>query len=490
LYVFAVAKKETSSTLLGAAHHDATTIKPETSYRFKTRDPVAPPELNFGSLDRPLLGKAYEQGQMWQTITTQLARYSKANPTHPNVHYLEHLDSFTRIFATRFFRTHKPVPVTNELLAKHLKPVIEKFLEKGSHFQDLYIALCDRRQAFRIHFFLKRIIKASLSRCNAANKVGQGISAWPKQLNAVYCAIFRAIEERFRDVLLPHVLYENGNRMADIDAFVAKRFDGSLESFTNDFTCYDEHQDATTQLLEDAVLQLFMPSQYLWLYRQMRLRAKQTSKQLSLWNQGAKNSGESATLFTNTLVNMFVMALTTEVRGAKLEMYKGDDQVVNAVSIELRNMLADKNLEPPKFKSDLDYPLFPDFASYYLSPYGIIPDVAKILAKFLSKDHQARTEYFAELKTGLSDHRTFLSPEKWIFLRGAYSHVYGWDEHVCDMLLATFNWYTSSHSTASDQLVGFNALMANGNLREISMSDVQLNVKKSKQAPIRVKSLF
>jgi hypothetical protein len=452
-------KKNTRQGLMSYMLYDFTNIKPESKYVLKTRDPLNPENLIPSNMDQTVLGKKYSQSDVLSTIMTQLARYSKEKSIDVSPGWRRIRDKVRAKFISRFFRTDKLPQVTNADIAKHLNPVIAKMKANGGVFQDLNLALRPLDQTYTIHFFLKDVTKCVMAKTNDADKCGQGISAWSKTLNALFCPIFRAIEEKFKSCLKENVIYENGTSEEEFDYKVASCFDHDLKQFVNDFKQFDESQDADTQFLEDVVLEMFIGPKFLHGYRQMRLKAKQKSVALSLMNKGCKNSGESATLFTNTIVNMFYVCLTTKVKGVACEGYKGDDSFINALAIELCNQvyLLDPDVHLP-MKSDIDFPLHTDFVSYYLSEFGIIPDVLKIVNKLLSKEFDRKVGYIQELRESIEDKTKFLNYRKLVYLRRIYYDTYGMSEEQFDQLMCTWH-YLRKKLELGDNRVMFSALV-------------------------------
>jgi len=479
---------------------DMTKIRPQTGYVYKMKDPLNPHALVPVDLDAPVLGKKYSQKDLVQTIMTQLERYSKSKSTQTDPGWRALKGKLQRHFVGRYFKKGSRFELSNEDLARHINPVIEKMKQTGGLFQDLNISLRPLSQTYTIHFFMKDIVKAVMAKTNDADKVGQGISAWSKTLNAVFCPIFRAIEERFVRCLNDNIIYENGTPESVFDFKISELYDHNCQTIVNDFKQFDDKQDANTQFLEDVILELFLGEKFLRLYRQMRLKAKQKSSICSLWNLGCKNSGESATLFTNTLVNMFYCCLTMVCSGIRCEGYKGDDSFINAEKIELVNLIEKWNASCHlQMQSDIDFPLHADFVSYWLSKYGIIPDILKILCKGFSKDLSAivtvfedpsngfrkenikPTPYYLLLRQAFKDKLKFLTYPKLVYLKRIYRDLYGLDDHQFNMVLSCFYYYAVA-VRPGDNSRGFNAIYHGEPTFDLDvLSEAEKNQKRVKQ---------
>lgn len=428
--------------------YDFENIKSERPFTMKTMTPLNPDNLLPMNLDQCILGKQYRVSDLISTIMTQISRYSKARDTVCDDRWYTIYDKLQTKFSERYFDQNKIERVTEEDISRHLAPVIKKMERSGKIFTQEPINLAPASKTFTIHFFLKDITKCVLAKTNDADKCGQGISAWSEELNAVYCAIFRAIEEKFVRALKETSIDANQMSEAQFDYEIKTRYDPSYPSIVNDFSQFDESQNAATQLLEDIILDLFVPKQMTELYREMRLKSKMSSPIAILINEALKNSGESATEFMNQCVARFQSMLIIKTEDVIVEGYKGDDLFINAKKIELINLLAqliDESLKIP-MKSDIDYPKHVDFCGYYMSPFGVIPDLLKYMNKFLTKDNKKlnpkEPDYPEALRLSLVDKLKFLSYDKLVYLREIYFDLYEMTDHEWYILMSTFRYFT------------------------------------------------
>jgi len=441
-------------------------------FKLKFKDPFNPRDLIPTDIDLPAAGKSYDCESNLSTVLTQLARYSKERNINLSPKWYSIQYALQEKFRSRFLK-RDPTRVTNYHLAKHLNPVIDKIRKNGGCFKELNLLLSNYNESFSIRFFLKSIQKVVLAKSLDADKPGQGISAWSPQLNAVYCAVFRAIEECFKSDLKDNVIYDNGISETDLDFRISQLWDHDAKIFTSDCKEFDANQDASTQFLEDTMASMYLPIEILRLYRQMRLKSKQRSKFVTLTKETVKDSGESATLLTNTTVKMFHTLLTTDVKGVHVETYKGDDGCINADEIELTNLLVklDPELHLPII-ADMDFPLHGDMGGWFYSSFGIIPDILKLVAKFISKDFSKKStltpwekqkygvetlSYFEQVKLSLVDKEKFLNEKKIIYLQRIYRDVYGMEATAFVQLISYFYFLQGNDYEPSD-LKYFNAI--------------------------------
>lgn len=399
-------------------------------------------------LDDCVLGKRYRVTDLISTVMTQISRYAKKRSTSFPHEWMSIYYKMQEAFKNRYLDEKKIRRVTAEDISRHLHPVVEKMARTGKIFNiDGLFMNSNLDETFKIRFFLKDITKAVLAKSSNADKCGQGISAWSAEMNAVYCALFRAIEEKFVYALKDNSLDANKMSEADLDYEIKNRYDPSFPSMVNDYSQFDESQNAATQLLEDAFLDLFVPSFMTEIYREMRLKAKMVSPIATLVNEALKNSGESATEFMNQIVSRFITMMIVKPSDVIVEGYKGDDTFINAKKIKLSNWLLTLNpsLTIP-MKSDIDYPKHVDFCGFYLSPYGIIPDLLRYDNKFLTKEFFKQRsdglDYCNELRNSMQDRWKFLTYEKIRYLYEVYRDIYHLTDHEIDMIIMTYKYFS------------------------------------------------
>jgi hypothetical protein len=464
------------------------------NFRLRYKDPMNPRDLIPVDLDLPASGKTYDAASNLSTVLTQLSRYSKNRNIKLDKTWEAIKGNLQNEFKKRFLK-REPTKVTNHIIAKHLNPVINKLIKNGGVFKELNLSLNPLNETFTIRFFLKTIQKVVMSKSLDADKCGQGISAWPKILNAVFCPLFRAIEECFINDLKENVFYDNGIPETEFDAMVARFWNHDFEIFTSDCKEYDANQDASTQFLEDCFLGMYIDEKTMRIYRAMRLKSKQKSMFVTLVKEALKDSGESATLLTNTVLKMFFTMLTTEVSNVAIEAFKGDDSVINAEKIKLTNLLVklDNTLHLPII-SDMDYPIHGDMGGWFYSEHGIIPDILKLVAKFIGKDFNNKkgklTEwerknlnveglsYFEQVKIAMSDKEKFLNEKKLIYLRKIYLDLYNISYENFYKLMSFYYW-TFSEEANYENFRKFNAIyISDSGYQRLDLTESDKNRKR------------
>jgi hypothetical protein len=141
--------------------------------------------------------------------------------------------------------------------------------------------------------------------------------------------------------------------------------------------------------------------------------------------------------------------LIVEPTDVIIEGFKGDDTFINAKEIRLTNFLmhlsAGDEYHIP-MKSDVDFPEHVDYCGFYLSPFGLIPDLIRYLNKFGTKDitkyNPKVKDYPEELRKSMQDKVKFFTYEKIVYLYKIYKDLYDLNTHQIDMIFSTFKYFT------------------------------------------------
>jgi hypothetical protein len=462
--------------------YDFENVKAEKPFTLKTLTPLDPSNLIPMDIDQCILGKQYRVSDLISTVMTQISRYAKKRQTTPPHEWKDIFHKLQEAFIDRFLVRDAIERVTDEDISRHLHPVIEKMTKSGKIFNLDAFNLSNLRRTFSISFFLKDITKTVIAKSSDADKCGQGISAWSPELNMIYCAIFRAIEEKFIKSLKPNSIDANQISEADFEYEIQSRYDPRYPVMVNDYSQFDESQNSATQLLEDAFLEIYIPLPILEIYRSMRLKARMVSPIATLMNEALKNSGESATEFMNQIVSRFICMLIVHVKDLIVEGFKGDDTFINAKKITLSNWLLTLNpdLHIP-MKSDIDFPKHVDFCGFYLSPLGLIPDLLRYMNRIMVKDpfkyNPNVLDYPEELRKSIADRWKFFSYPKLLYLYEVYKDLYGMTQHQFDAIVMTYKYY-SFNKLEYQNSYGNAALYDGDNFYELNDRSASMNNQK------------
>lgn len=460
-------KKNPKTSQYAYLLYDFENVKYERQFSLNSLTPMNPECLIPMDIDQCILGKKYNVSDSISTLLTQLSRYSKKRSTTFAYEWMSIYHKLQEAFIDRYLVRENISPVTDADISKHLIPVIEKMTKSGKIFNANVFNLSDLKNTFTIRFFLKDITKAVIAKTNDADKCGQGISAWSTEMNMLFCAIFRAIEEKFIKALKPNSLDANQMSEAEFDYEIEQRYDPRYPVLVNDYSQYDESQNSATQLLEDSFLEIFIPKEITKIYREMRLKAPMVSNIAKMMNEAVKNSGESSTEFMNQIVSRFICMLLIKIKDLIVEGYKGDDTFINAKKISLSNWLLTLNPELKiPMKSDIDYPKHVDFCGFYLSEFGVIPDILRYINKFLCKEplkYNPKVQDYPEaLRQSMDDRWKFMSFKKLVYLKEVYRDLYQMTDHQFDALIMTYKFF-SMNKPSDQNYLGMDALYSGDN---------------------------
>ncbi|QYF50223.1 MAG: non-structural polyprotein [Zhejiang orthohepevirus] len=258
-------------------------------------------------------------------INTLVGRYGKATKL-PEVEY-DLMDT-----VAQFWHHIGPINPTTLEYAE----MCQAMLGKGQDgtlivHLDLQDADCSR-----ITFFQKDCAKFTLDDPVMHGKVGQGISAWPKTLCALFGPWFRAIEKHLVAALPPGYYYGDLYTEADLHRSVLCAPTDHLV-FENDFSEFDSTQNNVSLDLECELMRRFgMPDWMVALYHLVRSYWLLVAPKEALRGCWKKHSGEPGTLLWNTVWNMTVLHHVYEFERPSVLCFKGDDSVVVCETVRTR----------------------------------------------------------------------------------------------------------------------------------------------------------
>nr|AMD81608.1 non-structural polyprotein [Bastrovirus 2] len=222
-------------------------------------------------------------------------------------------------------------------------------------------------------------------------KPGQPIQPVHHLVNLFFSQVFRAAAAALRASFKDNVLFVDGHSEKQLSAFVARHYDWRDTYLANDFTAFDSTQGERTMLLEVELLKrLGLDPAILDLYRDYRLAAKYSGPGADIPAAGMRMSGEANTLLGNTLVTGILHCAYVNQEPAWM-MFKGDDAIMagpDSMDVDVETMHKDYGM-----KAKLERMEVPEFVSFFISPYGLLPDFFRIANKMCSNDHQDTPEW-------------------------------------------------------------------------------------------------
>nr|WAW15886.1 MAG: replication-associated protein [Citrus leprosis virus C2] len=220
-----------------------------------------------------------------------------------------------------------------------------------------------------------------------------------KDINAVFCVIFRSLKSIVKDMLRHH---KNIVFFADMDPddmaehltkYVSTKVFRTKSSLEIDIKKYDKSQDLAVLLLECKVMEHFgVPSEliHIWFHSHVESTVKDSRNGLKFKLQVQRRSGDGGTFFGNTMFLMAVMACNFDLESLDIALFSGDDSLLvgdkNLLNCDSRNFSDLYNLDV-KFFPNFEYY---HFCSKFLFPVGdrwyFIPDPVKLCVRLARYD--------------------------------------------------------------------------------------------------------
>ncbi|AMD81605.1 non-structural polyprotein [Bastrovirus 3] len=222
-------------------------------------------------------------------------------------------------------------------------------------------------------------------------KPGQPIQPVHHLINLFFSQVFRAVAAALKRSFKDNVLFVDGHSEADLSAFVARHYDWRDTYIANDFTAFDSTQGPRTMDLEVEILKrVGIDTQIAELYTEFRKNATYSGPGADLAADGMRMSGEANTLLGNTLVTGILHCAYLNQEPAWM-MFKGDDAIIAGppeMELDCETMQEDYGMKAKPERMEV-----PEFVSFFVSPYGLLPDFFRIANKMVSNDHQPSPEW-------------------------------------------------------------------------------------------------
>nr|DBA36323.1 TPA_asm: nonstructural polyprotein [tick alphatetravirus 1] len=311
---------------------------------------------------------------------------------------------------------------------------------------------------------LKRIYKV-VPTGPESDKPGQVISAWSKPLNVLFAICMRSAEECLEQSLNGYTHYANRmteKQLADFYEMACKA-DNSDNDTTRelnmDFSQFDASQSSVTIRIERAIMRkLGFEGPLLDFY--FRIRSAWTALCpgfVAIDAESMKSSGEPATLFLNTVLNMAYCAYVTDTSNIRFQAFKGDDSCIKGPQVvinEARRSILEL-ITRVTIKTEYSVGSCSHFCGAFYSPYGYFLDYYRTAAKIRGVVFRD-AEHFAEFQQAVNDrHSTSLKTPPDYIVR-ATSAYYKSDKRVghevTTSVLAFCAWFTRA---TWDEFLGF-----------------------------------
>jgi hypothetical protein len=251
-----------------------------------------------------------------------------------------------------------------------------------------------------VKFFSKKQVKFDPSvEFSSKAKAGQGVSAWTKSANLFFCSITRLLHKKIHELLkdkdaTPIIIPTNepDEQFSEQVAYLMNAVLNKKTNFkmcNNDFTEWDAHNLLALILLDCIYFEAMGISEnIIGTYRIFRetwdLEYNYGDFAVKLYGELKQHSGQPNTLNGNTTGNIGATTSCLDFKDVQFAMFKGDDMVVCAKSMEFSDF-GKKNLEELDFQLKLSQGDIGEFAGHILTPMGLFPDIFRRVAKFCTK---------------------------------------------------------------------------------------------------------
>nr|UTQ79656.1 replicase protein [Myzus persicae nege-like virus 1] len=265
------------------------------------------------------------------------------------------------------------------------------------------------------HFMNKKSVKPALE-INApfSYPALQTIAFHDKNINAIFCPVFRDLKERLLALIDKRFLLFCDVSPDDFVRTLNKRFDPACldycEKLEIDISKYDKSQGELMYLFENKIYRLLGMDHSLnsaWMAAHKETRLKDYAHRVTAYVDYQRKSGDASTYFGNTVVLMGIISTLYDITGCTMGLFSGDDSLLVGGDIhEDRNFMCANlfNLESKMFKYRDSY-----FCSKFLLNvdgfFRLIPDPLKVVTKLGRRDlvdyvhvNEYRTSYCDLLK--------------------------------------------------------------------------------------------
>lgn len=258
-----------------------------------------------------------------------------------------------------------------------------------------------------IRFHLKEIFKpAKEGKQPDPTKVGQGISAWNKDLQVLFGACMRVINYRFKKHLKNHVIYEN--RMTDSQ--MREALNEAMRSCptcakcgVSDFKMFDASQNRFTQAIEKYLLRyLGVSEEFIAHYYANRESYVIQSDYIRASVVDSKTSGEPGTLLLNTFVAAVIANFLLRGNGPCAFAVKGDDGFKYQANLAIDECRKQEVMEHVALEITLNVSGQAEFCGYAIVGGQYVPSVFRAMDRVLGKRFRDYA-HFCEYQKSLRD---------------------------------------------------------------------------------------
>jgi len=404
-----------------------------------------------------------------QTLVKRYAKLSGPNdPKRMHLAYTELMGGLCRALygrtdALRKLRDDMRVApeYLKERAGQYLEALQVKINSNPSTAKELEVEFEEAKEALK--FFNKRQTKFKPDAgFDDTTKCGQGVAATSKSINLLFGVYARSILDRMREILLKNarpIILATHNSEAHLNDVYSQHMSELGNHDNTNWTCNDFSEwdssfrscfaKVTSRLLimigcPEKLAQWFENFRESW---RMEYRHEFGKTVLSGFEK--QFSGNPFTICENTIGNMALCFISFEYKGLDFAMFKGDDSAVRCT----HSTLTEKGRNLIKFTGHglkLHNTPIGEFAGWFLTPYGLYPDVVRYAAKFIDKPYRSE-EHLQEALNSLQERVAAVKTEtqKRCGATMAYLHyrgILGVDTFTVGEIENLFNFIKSSRT--------------------------------------------
>jgi len=262
---------------------------------------------------------------------------------------------------------------------------------------------------FEIAFFQKKQAKFdSKVSFDTSTKVGQGVASVAKNINVLFSAYARALIKKIPELAKnnnsPLKFFTHGSEkdlnieyLKSIEYIVNKGKYNDYNWVCNDFSEWDAHyNNVNTEFICILFKCMGMDERLIDFYKRNRQNWRMVcfmkDGTITIKGHEKQFSGGPLTILENTLFNAIYMNVIFDFEKLIISNYKGDDSAILAKNVSLtsigKQFIDDNGMLLKKHITKIG-----EFAGYFLTPYGLFPDVVRQTAKFISKTYKDQNHF-------------------------------------------------------------------------------------------------
>ncbi|UHK03121.1 MAG: RNA-dependent RNA polymerase [Sanya benyvirus 1] len=342
-----------------------------------------------------------------QTLQVLQSRYLNKQPFYPYNHTEDQLA--TKIVDLWFAENVKPNMRINIFDNAQIEAILSGFVQHitSRHYQEAFSANggLDNNDGRVIRFQLKGIFKPKHGSPDPY-KAGQGISAWSTDACAMFCSVFRVLNNLVVQTEKDFVLtdsYKTELEFIDSVNMVFKAISPLAQNAVTDGVTFDANQNKFTQMIEKKYWRKYgVADEFLEHYYSFRKDYKIISTVAIGYAGTQKTSGEPGTLANNGVVSKCISNYQVRGEGDYSIVYKGDDFCKRQLNLKVITKHVDEVNAACALSLRVDISDSAEFCGLLFAYGHLFPSIPRRLNKLSA--HRFKTyKHFCEYQCSIRD---------------------------------------------------------------------------------------